>query len=163
MTLKIIIGAFVALFLINALVAQKSEAIDNTAIDPRIHQIDQYFSDRNMPLEGYGELMVRVADEYGLDWALLPAIAVREQSGGKVLPYNCPGKTKNYNTFGWGSGRICFTSFDVAIETVGMKLGTLSYYKGKSTYAKLQTYNPPSVVPTYAEEVIAIMNAIKSQ
>jgi hypothetical protein len=154
----------VALLLINVIDTKKSEALDIAPIDTRPAQIDKYFSDRNMPLEGYGELMVAVADEHDLDWRLLPAIAVREQSGGKVLPHNCPGTTKNYNAFGWGSGRICFTSFDEAIRTVGMKIGNtdsaLKYYKGKTTYAKLQTYNPPSVVKTYAEEVIAIMNAI---
>lgn len=156
---KIVIGV-TALILSMVLLAPKSDALVTQPIDPRPHLIDQYFNERNMPLEGQGELMVRVADQYGLDWRLLPAISIREQSGGKVLPWNCPGKTKNFNVFGWGSGSICFTSFEEAIETVGMKLGTHRYYAGKTTFAKLQTYNPPSVVELYAQEVIAIMNAI---
>ena len=116
-----------------------------------------------MPLAGHGKKFVEVADKYKLDYRLLPALAVREQSGGLRLPHNCPGKTKNYNAFGWGSGRICFTSFDQAIETVGMKLGTLSFYKGKPTLKLLQTYNPPSVVPRYAYEVMAIMASINEK
>lgn len=142
--------------------SSSAEAHQKVVIDDRAAKIDKYFADRNMPLAGYGKVMVEVSDQYGLDWRLLPAIAIREQSGGKVLPHNCPGKTKNYNTFGWGSGSICFKSFEEAIRTVGMKLGTLSYYKGKTTEGKLKTYNPPSVVPTYAQEVIAIMNRIGS-
>ncbi len=129
-------------------------------VDNRPAIIDAYFIKRKMPLAGHGKKFVEVADQYGLDWRLLPALSVREQSGGLRLPYNCPGKTKNYNAFGWGSGSNCFTSFDQAIELVGMNLGTHRYYAGKSTYAKLQTYNPPSVVAAYASEVISIMNAI---
>ena len=125
-------------------------------------KIDAYYKRYDAPLEGYGMKMVLVAEEHGLDPFLLPAIAMREQGGGRVLPNNCPGKTKNYNTFGWASGKVCFKSFDEAIDTVGMKLGTLSFYKGKSSFAKLQTYNPPSVVHRYAHEVVAIMNTIEA-
>lgn len=124
-------------------------------------KIDAYYANNDMPLEGYGMQMVLVAEKYGLDPYLLPAIAIREQGGGRVLPYNCPGKMKNYNTFGWASGKVCFSSFEKAIDTVGMKLGTLSYYKGKTTFAKLQTYNPPSVIPRYAHEVVALMKKIE--
>lgn len=131
-----------------------------TIIDNRPAMIDKYFSDRGMPLAGHGRTFVEVADKYGIDWRLLPALSIREQSGGKVLPHNCPGHTINYNAFGYGSGKNCFTSFDEAIEFVGMKLGTGKYYVGKDTLHKLQTYNPPSVVPRYAYEVISIMNAI---
>jgi hypothetical protein len=42
-----------------------------------------YFKDRSMPLEGTGMAFVLVAEKYGLDWTLLPSIAVRESSGGK--------------------------------------------------------------------------------
>lgn len=154
-------GVFVALFLITGAIAcQKSEVLSEPLVDQRPILIDQYFAKRNMPLAGYGKKMVEVADQYGLDWRLLPAISVREQSGGKVMPYTCPGRTKNYNVFGWASAKVCFTSFDQAIETVGMKLGTLSYYKGKTLVQILKTYNPPSVLPTYSQEVIAIMDAI---
>ena len=130
--------------------------------DNRPALIDQYYSERNMPLAGYGTKMVEVADKYGLDWRLLPAIAVREQSGGKVLPHNCPNRTVNYNVFGWASAKVCFTSYDQAIETVGMKLATLPYYKGKDLVGILQTYNPPSIVAAYAYEVIAIMEKIEN-
>lgn len=117
-------------------------------IDTRISAIDSYFKQRNMPLEGYGKKMVEVADKYELDWRLLPAISVRESSGGRHMCQN--------NPFGWGSCKIVFSSLDEAIETVGFKLANLKVYKGKTTEMKLYYYNG-TVLPSYPAEVLAIM------
>ena len=38
--------------------------------------IDTYFKERSMPLYGTGMTFVLVAEKYGLDWRLLPAIGV---------------------------------------------------------------------------------------
>src|SRR3989338_4200708 len=45
--------------------------------------IDGYFRERNMPLEGAGLKMVLAAEANGIDWRLLPAISIRESTGGK--------------------------------------------------------------------------------
>jgi hypothetical protein len=125
----------------------------------RAEAIDSYFEDRSMPLEGTGMAFVLVAEKYGLDWSLLPAIAVRESSGGK----NACG----HNPFGWGSCKLHnFGSYEQAIEALGKNLGganekTARYYAGKSTYDKLYYYNG-TVVPTYPDEVLAIMSKIKN-
>ena len=66
--------------------------------------IDAYFDKRSMPLEGTGKTFVLVAEKYGLDWRLLPAIAIRESSGGKAA---C-----GHNPFGWGSCKIGFKEVD---------------------------------------------------
>lgn len=170
LTTAISMNAFTA-SINTALVAQNQEQTQTLSPEEIAKQkdrtekaakIDAYYAKNNMPLKGYGMKMVLVAEKNNLDPYLLPAISVREQTGGKVLPYNCPGKTKNHNTFGWASGRICFTSFDEAIETVGMKLNTLSFYKGKTTQAKLKTYNPDSVVNGYSVQVMNIMKTIES-
>lgn len=128
--------------------------------DTRAERVDSYFITRNMPLAGYGKKFIEEADENGIDWRLLPAISVKEQSGGLRKPYNCPGKKINYNWFGWASAKICFKSIDEAIETVAKNLGgnnpkTHSYYKG-DTRAKLQSYNG-TVDPKYPSAVIQIM------
>ena len=122
--------------------------------------IDAYFKARNMPLEGMGMKMVFEAEKNNLDWRLLPAIAVRESSGGK----NDCNKVQN-NPFGWGSCKIGFDSNEEAIETVAHNLGgnnpkTERHYDNKTTKQILRAYNPPSVVPRYAEQVISIMDAI---
>ncbi len=121
--------------------------------------IDTYFKERSMPLYGTGMTFVLVAEKYGLDWRLLPAIGVRESSGGKAA---C-----GYNAFGWGSCKLHnFHSYEEAINALGKNLGganasTAKYYAGKSTKDKLYFYNG-TVVPTYPDEVIAIMNKIEA-
>ncbi|MEK7081291.1 MAG: hypothetical protein AAB902_02800 [Patescibacteria group bacterium] len=143
----------------------------NQAIDPkaglntqilkaRAEAIDAYFAERNMPLAGTGMKMAKEADTNDIDWRLLPAIAVRESTGGK---FDCK-KVEN-NPFGWGSCKISFNSTEEAIETVARNLGgnnpnTSHHYDNKTIKQILRAYNPPSIVPRYAEQVMAIMNAI---
>jgi hypothetical protein len=128
----------------------------NTSAIFRAEKIDKYFSDRGMPLSGFGKYMVSVAEKYAIDWRLIPALAIRESSGGKYLI------AKN-NPFGWGSAdRIEFESMERSIDTVAMALGSGRMYRGKDLREKLETYNPPSVAPHYADEVIDIMENIHS-
>jgi hypothetical protein len=122
--------------------------------------IDAYFESRGMPLLGMGMKMIEEAEKNNLDWRLLPAIAVRESTGGK---FDCI-KVPN-NAFGWGSCKIGFKSNEEAIETVARNLGgnnpnTEKHYANKNTKEILRAYNPPSIVPRYAEQVMSIMNAI---
>ena len=42
----------------------------------------------------------------------------------------------------------------------GNNPNTAHHYDDKETMEILRAYNPPSVVPKYAEQVVAIMNAI---
>jgi hypothetical protein len=132
---------------VNDLRKQKAEAIDT------------FFKERSMPLEGTGMTFVLVAEKYGLDYRLLPAIGVRESSGGKAA---C-----GYNPFGWGSCKMHnFHSYEEAIESLGKNLGganpnTARYYAGKDTKEKLYYYNG-TVLPSYPDEVIAIMNMIET-
>lgn len=121
--------------------------------------INTYFRERSMPLEGTGMTFVLVAEKYGLDWRLLPAIGVRESSGGKAA---C-----GHNPFGWGSCKLSnFGSYEQAIEALGKNLGganpkTSRYYAGKTSKEKLYYYNG-TVVPTYPDEVISIMNKFET-
>jgi hypothetical protein len=91
----------------------------------------------------------------------LPAIAVRESTGGK---FECK-KVPN-NPFGWNSCKVGFKSNGEAIETVARNLGgnnpkTAKHYDSKTTTQILRAYNPPSIVLRYAEQVVSIMNAIE--
>ncbi len=124
----------------------------------RAEAINKFYKERNMPLAGSGMTFVLVAEKYGLDWRLLPAIGVRESSGGKAA---C-----GYNAFGWGSCKLGhnYNSYEEAIEAIGKNLGganknTARYYAGKSTEEKLYAYNG-SVEPPYIGEVLAIMDMI---
>jgi hypothetical protein len=125
-------------------------------------QIDAYFSEYDMPLEGYGMKMVIEAEKNNIDWRLIPAISVRESTGGK---HACK-KVKN-SPFGWGSCKIPFTSMDEAIEKLALNLGgnnpnTAYHYDNKTTEEILKAYNPPSIVPKYTKQVLAIMSDISN-
>ena len=122
--------------------------------------IDAYFADHNMPLKGTGMKMATIADQNDLDWRLLPAIAVRESTGGRNA---CTKAAHNF--FGWGSCKVSFKSDEEAIETVAKNLGgnnpsTAIHYDNKTVKEILHAYNPPSIIPHYAEQVMSIMNII---
>lgn len=128
-------------------------------VDTRAARIDAYFGRWDLPLEGHGTFMVEMADKYNIDWRLIPAIAMRESTGGKFACYN--------NPFGWGSCKIKFDSFEEAIESIAKNLGghnpnTEVYYKGKTTEEKLHFYNG-TVIKTYVREVVKIMDRIETQ
>lgn len=125
--------------------------------EERAEKIDAYYTKRGMPLKGYGAKMVAEAEKNNLDWRLLPAIAIKESTGGKFACYK--------NPFGWGSCKIKFASYDDAIEAVARNLGgnnpnTARYYKDKTTEEKLYHYNT-SVVPTYTGEIMQFMELIE--
>lgn len=122
--------------------------------------IDAYFDKYNMPLKGTGITFAVEADRNGLDWRLLPAITVRESTGGK----NACSSVAN-NPFGWDSCQTGFDSIQDAIAIVANNLGgnnpsTARHYNGKTTKEILQAYNPPSIIPRYSEQVMWIMDSI---
>lgn len=126
----------------------------NSMRSDEVARLDSYFSKWNMPLAGYGNAFVAASEKCGLDWRLLPAISVRESSGGKHL--------MNNNPFGWGSAQIKFKDFSEAIDVVsdnlcGLNDATATYYKDKTTLQKLWNYNG-SVEHQYPGQVLAIMN-----
>ena len=129
-----------------------------TLSEEHAKKIDAYFAERDMPLEGHGAKMVSEAEKNNLDWRLLPAIAVKESTGGR---FAC-----GHNPFGWGSCRINnFKTWDHAIEVVARNLGgnnpvTREYYKG-TTKEKLYSYNG-SVIPAYTAEVMKFMELIEN-
>lgn len=122
-------------------------------------KIDAYFAKHDLPLAGYGMEMVLASEEHNLDWRLIPAIAMRETTGGKFACKN--------NPFGWGSCKIGFENFSEAIQTVTEHLAgnnprTARYYAGKDIRGILVTYNPPTIVPKYADQVMDIMEKIEN-
>ncbi|OIO19987.1 MAG: hypothetical protein CO029_03000 [Candidatus Magasanikbacteria bacterium CG_4_9_14_0_2_um_filter_41_10] len=145
-----IIGSIVVIGLLFLILHPKAmEAID----DDRAARIDAYFAKFNMPLEGYGDVFISSADQCGMDWRLLPAIAIRESSGGKHMQYN--------NPFGWGGAQIPFESMGEAIMNVGSHLcgneeNTAKYYARSTVQQKLYRYNG-TVIASYPMEVKWIM------
>jgi len=90
----------------------------------------------NAPLVDYAEKFVEVANKYGLDYRLLPAIATVESGGGKS-------NFRKYNAWGWGNKG--FTSFEEGIEVVGRGLKNNYIDKGRDTVDEIApVYCPPN-------------------
>jgi len=125
----------------------------------RADAIDAYFVKYDAPLAGYGMKFVIEAEKNGIDWRLLPAIAMRESTGGIQKCKKVPN-----SVFGWGSCKISFDSIDQSIEIVSSHLGgnndnTDHHYEDKTTLQILRKYN--SIIPNYPKEVVKIMKMIK--
>ena len=132
---------------------------EEVARKEKAEAIDTYFAKYDAPLEGYGMKFVMEAEKNGLDWRLLPAIAMIESTGGK---HAC--KKVSNSVFGWGSCKISFNSIDESIEIVAHNLGgnnpnTARHYEDKTTLQILKKYN--SIIPTYSQKIIKVMKSIK--
>lgn len=104
--------------------------------------LKSFFSKLNSPLEPHSKKFVEIADTYGLDYRLLPAISCMESTCGKrMIP-------ESYNPFGWGiygNTYVSFVSFDEAIETVGRELTENYIMRGLDTPSKIApVYTPPN-------------------
>jgi hypothetical protein len=87
--------------------------------DWRAEQLRSYLNKHNSPLTEYANDFVEVADQYDINWTLLPAISGVESTFGKRYP------KWSYNTFGWGiygDQVLSFKSHRDAMEAVATGL-----------------------------------------
>jgi hypothetical protein len=119
--------------------------------DPRLTPLRQFFLRAECPAAEYAVDFLMVADEFALDWRLLPSLSFVESTGGKASPYN--------NLFGWDSGRAHFATPSVAIRWVGSQLATSTLYRSKSLDEILATYNP---YQDYPQKVKSVMRRIST-
>jgi hypothetical protein len=117
--------------------------------DRRLIPLKHFFVEAECPAAEYAVEFLMVADQYALDWRLLPSLSFIESTGGKASPYN--------NLFGWDSGRAHFTSPSAAIRTVGSFLANSALYRSKSLDEILATYNPDR---DYPQKVKSVMRRI---
>ncbi len=99
--------------------------------DIRIKVLERFLADYNSPLTHYSEELVKQADLWGLDYALLPSIALQESGGCKKIPEN------SYNCWGYGiygKNVIMFSSYEQAIAQVAKTI--------KEAYIKRGYTNP---------------------
>ena len=139
----------------NSVIITQEEVIRKDKADA----IDTYFREHDAPLEGHGMKFVLEAEKNDIDYRLLPAIAMRESTGGKQA---C--KKVTNSVFGWGSCKINFKSIDESIEIVALNLGgnnpnTDQHYEDKTIVQILKKYN--SVIHGYSKQVIRIMKDIQ--
>lgn len=125
--------------------------------EARIEAVQNFFKKHQSDLEPYAELMVRTADKYGLDYRLLPSIAMQESNLCKKAPkdsYNCWG-------FGiYGKKVTRFNDYPEAIESVSKTLALEYKNKGLETPEEIQSVYTPSNKGDWAESVNYFMNQL---
>lgn len=120
--------------------------------DPRLAALQDFFEDLNSPAAVLAEEFLAAADRHGLDWRLLPSIAILESGGGKEFAKN--------NIFGWDSCQTGFPSVQAGIEYVASRLAQSNLYKEKDLDQKLALYNPH---PGYPERVRWLMGRLEAR
>jgi len=139
--------------LLSLICASMLLSAQTNVIDDRVVRLESYLKEYNSPVAHLASLFVMVADDRGLDWRLLPALAVVESSAGKAMKHN--------NLFGWASGKKHFRTTSDAIVTVADALGTARWYRDKTLVGAMRTYNPAN--RNYPAKVTAAMKQIDSE
>jgi hypothetical protein len=117
--------------------------------DARFQALHSFFEKFECPVITYSREFLQAADDYSLDWRLLPSISYVETSCGRSAPHN--------NLFGWDSGRAHFATPIQSIFVVAYRLSYSRLYRDKSLNALLATYNP---LAEYAPKVMSVMQRI---
>ena len=128
------------------------------ASDARCEIIRQYLKANKSELEPYACTLVAKADEYGLDWRLLTAIAQKESGLCNVIP---PG---SHNCWGWGitsKGTLGFDSYEEAIDTVSKGLKRNYIDKGYVTVEEIMTKYAHPDSTTWADGVNYYLNQLQ--
>lgn len=139
-----------ALFFINARVAyaeninadaSASLAINNVnkTFDFRVATLRNFLNKYNSPLAEYAEEFVMYADNYGLDYRLIPSITGVESTFGIHIPKN------SFNAYGWANGEYSFRSWEDSIEHVSKTLKFKYIDSGANSIKEIaRIYAPPS-------------------
>lgn len=122
-------------------------------VDIRSKQLEEFLNYYDSPMATFSAHIVQMADKYGIDWRLVPAIAGVESTFGKFIPFG------SYNAYGWNNGNTRFGSWEESIEVISKSLGEKYYKRGLNTPYKIApVYCPPSNV--WAGKVVSFMEKI---
>lgn len=106
----------------------------------------KFLKDKHCPDQEFTEVFIAEADAHGLDWRLLPSLALIESGGGRNF--------KGNNLFGWANGKQTFTTIGEAIHTVASTLSHGRAYRGKDLGGKLGAYNQGTDYPAMVLEIM---------
>ena len=110
--------------------------------DIRVANLKYFFRKYESVLYDKSDYIVKIADQYKLDYRLIPAIAMQESGLCKHIYEN------SYNCWGWGiyGNKVTrFSSYEEAIETISRGLKKNYIDKGLVTAEDImKKYTPPS-------------------
>ncbi len=126
--------------------------------DARTEIIRQFFEKYKSPLAPFAQNVVEDAEKYGLDYRLLPAIAMQESNlCHKII-------TDSYNCWGfgiYGKKVTRFESYPEAIDTVSKTLANNYIAGGLDTPEKIMKKYTPSSNGSWAYSVSYFMNQLQ--
>lgn len=102
------------------------------------------------PYQYYGQLFVKLADKYKLDFRLLPAIAMQESNLCKNIPPN------SYNCLGFGiheRGTLTFDSYEANFERAARELKMYYIDEGLTTPQQIMKKYTPGSNGSWADSV----------
>ena len=127
--------------------------------EARVEALKQFLGKYGSPLYGHAEAIVAAADTYGIDYRLLPAIAMQESTLCKNIPKD------SYNCWGWGiyGGKVTkFTGYADAIETISRVISLEYKNKGYGTPSEIVSKYTPSNTNNWSGNVTYVMDRIAS-
>lgn len=133
-------------------------SLDTKEEDARVTTVKAFLSKYNSALAPYAQLIVATADKYGLDYRLLPAIAMQESTLCKKAPKN------SYNCWGfgiYGKKVTRFSNYSEAIETVTKTLSKNYKGAGLETPEEIMTKYNPASSGEWAQGVSGIMQRLE--
>jgi hypothetical protein len=126
--------------------------------DARIEMVKQFFARYKSPLEPFASNVIHEADKYGLDFRLIPSIAMQESNLCKKII------TDSFNCWGFGiyGKKITrFESFPEAIETVTKTLAKNYVAGGLDTPEEIMKKYTPSSNGSWANNVNYYMGQLQ--
>ncbi len=132
--------------------------IDDNVKDRRVAVLKAFFRKYDSPLYDHADFIVKVSDEYGLDYRLIPAISMQESTACKFIPHN------SYNCWGWGiyGDKITrFGSYPEAIETIAKGLKKNYIDKGLTTPEQIMAKYTPSSNGSWARGVGHVLGVLE--
>lgn len=122
--------------------AHAQDPIVTPSIDIRVAALRLFFNKYKSPLAAEADYLVQSADLWGLDYALIPAIAMQESQGCKRIPEN------SYNCWGFGiyGDKVTrFASYKEAIMQIAKTIRLSYINKGKTNATLVEDiWAPPS-------------------
>lgn len=132
--------------------------LDSNIKDKRVAILKSFFRKYDSPLYDHSDFIVRISDKNGLDYRLIPAIAMQESTACKVIPYG------SHNCWGWGIYGTLVTRFDSypeAIETVAAGLKKNYIDQGLTTPEEIMAKYTPSSNGSWAQGVGSVLGVLE--
>lgn len=147
---------------LNDLPQEPQNNITGQVLSAQINDIRPYMVSKflkSTPLEPYSDFIVKASDEYGLDYRLIPAIAMKESQGGLAV------NQSTHNAWGFGNGKTTFDSWESAITKVAQTLKKGYIDKGLTTPEEIMAvYAPPQLTTggKWAKDIHRFFSQIES-